>query len=89
MFEHAAYDQETVQLDPGDIVVVVSDGVSEALSAANEEFGDARLQAAVMPHAGESPDVILERLLASVREFTKGAVQNDDVTALVVKFLGS
>ncbi len=89
MFEHAAYEQETVQLDPGDIVVVVSDGVSEALSAANEEFGDARLQAAVMPHAGGSPDVILEQLLASVREFTKGAVQNDDVTALVVKYVGS
>ena len=89
MFEHATYEEETVQLDPGDIVVVVSDGVSEALSAAGEEFGDTRLQAAVMPHTGASPDVILERLLAGVREFTKGAVQNDDVTALVVKFVGS
>jgi serine phosphatase RsbU (regulator of sigma subunit)/pSer/pThr/pTyr-binding forkhead associated (FHA) protein len=89
MFEHAMYEQETVQLDEGDIIVVVSDGVSEALSASGEEFGDARLQAAVTPWIGESPDVILERLLAGVREFTKGAVQNDDVTALVVKFVGS
>jgi phosphoserine phosphatase RsbU/P len=89
MFEHASYEQETVALEPGDIIVVVSDGVSEALSAAGDEFGDERLQAAVTPYTVEGPDAILERLLAAVREFTTGAVQNDDVTALVVKYTGA
>jgi sigma-B regulation protein RsbU (phosphoserine phosphatase) len=89
MFEHAIYEQETVQLDPGDVVIVFSDGVSEALSAANEEFGEARLQALVSGHAQDSPDVTLEHVLDAVREFTRGAVQNDDVTALVVRYTGA
>jgi serine phosphatase RsbU (regulator of sigma subunit)/pSer/pThr/pTyr-binding forkhead associated (FHA) protein len=89
MFEHATYEQETVQLDPGDVVIVFSDGVSEALSAANEEFGEQRLQALVDGHLNDSPDVTLEHVLDAVREFTRGAVQNDDVTALVVRYTGS
>jgi sigma-B regulation protein RsbU (phosphoserine phosphatase) len=89
MFEHASYEQETVQLDPGDIVVVFSDGVSEALSAAGEEFGDQRLQSVVSGHLQDSPDATLEAMLDAVRAFTKGAVQNDDVTALVVRYTGA
>jgi sigma-B regulation protein RsbU (phosphoserine phosphatase) len=89
MFEHASYEQETVQLDPGDIVVVFSDGVSEALSAAGEEFGDQRLQSVVAGHLQDSPDATLEAMLDAVRAFTKGAVQNDDVTALVVRYTGA
>jgi phosphoserine phosphatase RsbU/P len=89
MFDHAVYEQETVQLDPGDIVVVFSDGVSEALSAASEEFGEVRLQAVVSKHLNDGPDATLEHMLDAVRDFTKGAVQNDDVTALVVRYTGS
>jgi len=89
MFEHATYEQETVQLDPGDIIVVFSDGVSEALSAGSEEFGEERLQSVVREHMNEGPDATLEHMLDAVRVFTKGAVQNDDVTALVVRYTGS
>jgi sigma-B regulation protein RsbU (phosphoserine phosphatase) len=89
MFEHATYEQETVQLDPGDIIVVFSDGVSEALSAESEEFGEQRLQDVVRKYMDDGPDATLEHLLDSVRDFTKGAVQNDDVTALVVRYTGT
>jgi sigma-B regulation protein RsbU (phosphoserine phosphatase) len=89
MFEHVDYDQGTAQLDPGDIILVFSDGVSEALSATNEEFGEPRLQALVSEHLSDSPDATLERVLDAVREFTTGAVQNDDVTALVVRYNGA
>lgn len=89
MFEHATYEQETVALDPGDVVVVFSDGVSEALSAAGEEFGEWRLQEVVAANLAAGPEELLERLLEAVREFTTGAVQNDDVTALVVRYSGA
>jgi serine phosphatase RsbU (regulator of sigma subunit)/pSer/pThr/pTyr-binding forkhead associated (FHA) protein len=88
MFESAVYDQETVQLDPGDTVVVFSDGVSEALSASNEEFGEHRLQQVVLQSVNDGPDATLERMLDAVRDFSRGAVQNDDVTALVVRYGG-
>jgi phosphoserine phosphatase RsbU/P len=89
MFDHVDYDQGTAHLEPGEIILVFSDGVSEALSASNEEFGEPRLQALVSENLGDSPDATLERVLDAVREFTTGAVQNDDVTALVVRYTGA
>jgi serine phosphatase RsbU (regulator of sigma subunit)/pSer/pThr/pTyr-binding forkhead associated (FHA) protein len=88
MFELAEYAQETVQLDPGDTVVVFSDGVSEALSATGEEFGEQRLQRVVLECMADGPNATLEGMLDGVREFTRGAAQNDDVTALVVRYTG-
>jgi serine phosphatase RsbU (regulator of sigma subunit) len=55
----------------------------------SEEFGEQRLQAVVSQHRDDGPDATLEHVLDSVREFTKGAVQNDDVTALVVRYTGA
>jgi sigma-B regulation protein RsbU (phosphoserine phosphatase) len=88
MFPQASYDQETVGLRPGDLIVVFSDGVSEALSATGEEFGEDRIKDVIGRDVSVGPEVLLERLLAAVRDFTRGAVQNDDVTALVVQYGG-
>jgi sigma-B regulation protein RsbU (phosphoserine phosphatase) len=88
MFPQASYDQEIVALQPGDLIVVFSDGVSEALSATGEEFGEDRIKDVIGRDVSVGPEVLLERLLAAVRDFTRGAVQNDDVTALVVQYGG-
>ncbi len=87
LFPHAVYDQETVQLAKNDLLTVFSDGVSEAFSASGEEFGEARIQAAIESTGSESTDALLQTLLGAVRQFTQGAVQNDDVTAMIVKYL--
>ena len=89
LFPHAVYDQETVQLAKGDVLTVFSDGVSEALSAAGEEFGEERIREAIAVPGSESTDARLQTLLASVKHFTQGAVQNDDVTAMIVKYLAT
>ncbi len=86
LFPQAAYAQETVHLDHGDLLVVFSDGVSEALAATGEEFGDARIHDALAGFLAEAPEQLVERLLGAVRDFTLGAVQNDDITALIVKY---
>ncbi len=87
LFPHATYDQETVQLSTGDLLTVFSDGVSEALSAAGEEFGEDRIRSAMTAANRESTEAALQALLASVKQFAHGAVQSDDVTAMVVKYL--
>ncbi len=87
LFPDAVYDQETVQLAKGDLLTVFSDGVSEALSASGEEFGEARIQATIESTGSESTDTLLQTLLGAVRQFTQGAVQNDDVTAMIVRYL--
>ena len=87
LFPAATYDEETVQLQAGDYLVMFSDGVSEALNAAGEEFGDPRIEAAI---CGECTDAaaVLERLGAAVRDFSAGALQSDDMTMVVLRYKG-
>jgi len=90
LLEFAPYDQETVQLAKGDTVVIFSDGVSEALNSAGEEFGDDRLQAEVeRGGSGAAAMALVERLVAGVKAFTKGAPQSDDITVMVIRYLGA
>ncbi len=88
LFADLTFDEESIDLTPGDWIVVYSDGVSEALSVDGEEFGEGRLAEVVQTHHDTEPRALLEAILGRVREFTAGAPQNDDVTALVVKYLG-
>jgi len=86
LFPHATYEEETLQLEGGDTLVVFSDGVTEALNAAGDEFGEERLLPCIEAHRGSTPEVLLDRILATVRTFAASAVQNDDVTALVLRY---
>src|SRR5882672_4372425 len=86
LFPSASYQQEDVQLAAGDALAIFSDGVSEALNGSGEEYGEARIQDAVAPNWLEPSDVVLQALLESVRGFAQGAPQNDDVTALIVRY---
>ena len=84
----ARYEYETVTLSPGDLVIVCSDGVTEARSATNEEFGRDRMLEAVKSMHGAKPDVTLDALLSAVNQFARGAPQADDITVLVFRYLG-
>ena len=86
LFPQATYEQETVALEPGDLLVIFSDGVTEALDVAGEEFGEERLLACLETNRQCPPQEVLERLLSAVRAFTAGAAQHDDVTALVLRY---
>ncbi|HTM27566.1 MAG TPA: SpoIIE family protein phosphatase [Vicinamibacterales bacterium] len=86
LFEGATFEEETVVLAPGDWLIVFSDGVSEALSAQGEEYGEARILATAGTYANLQPQGLLQALFADVRAFTKGAPQSDDITALVLQY---
>ena len=88
MFEHATFEEEAVTLAPGDVVVAFSDGVSEAMNEADEEYTDERLIAAVHANRGSSPEALLDALLADVHRFCGDASPNDDVTMVVVRYDG-
>jgi serine phosphatase RsbU (regulator of sigma subunit) len=68
--------------------VVFSDGIAEALNVEGEDFGEQRIREAVEPRINEPVDAILERLLVELEEFTRGIPQADDLTAVVVRYLG-
>ena len=88
MFEMAPYTGDQIRLKPGDIMMLYSDGVTEAQNLAAEEFGEARLVKVMERYSRGTADVILEQTINAVKEFAHGAEQYDDVTALVVKYTG-
>jgi sigma-B regulation protein RsbU (phosphoserine phosphatase) len=89
LFEHATYQEETIQLQPGDVLLIFSDGISEALNAAGDEFGDDRILRCLQQHAGASVNDVLECLVQTVRTFASDTVQSDDMTAVVVRYRGN
>ena len=89
LFDRIHFAEETLTLQPGDFLVVFSDGVSEALNPQGEEFEDARILETLTETTAGNAQERLQALFASVRAFTAGASQSDDVTVLVVCYLGA
>jgi sigma-B regulation protein RsbU (phosphoserine phosphatase) len=89
LLEMAPYAQGVEKLDPGDVVVLYSDGVSEAFDTAGEDFGEGRLLTVSQAAADLGAPALVERIISSVRTFTKGAAQSDDITVMVLRYLGT
>ena len=87
-FPDAVYEQGVRQLKPGDTIVLFSDGIVEALNVEGEEFGEQRIRESIEPRLKETIEAILDRLLRTLEEFTRGIPQGDDLTAVVVRYLG-
>ena len=84
----ATYEFDSVTLDPGDLVVICSDGVTEARNSGGDEFGRERLIEAMSGCHGGKPAAVLERLFEAVRLFSQGTPQGDDITGLVLRYRG-
>jgi sigma-B regulation protein RsbU (phosphoserine phosphatase) len=71
------------------VIVLFSDGVSEAFSVTGEDFGEGRLLDVARAATGVSSQALVEQIVAAVRVFTKGAAQSDDITVMVIRYLGA
>src|SRR5206468_7381981 len=80
----AVFQQGTVKLASGDVLLLFSDGVSEAMNASDEEFSEGRLQALLTENSHEPAQVIIERIPAAVHAFTRPIPWHDDLTMLVL-----
>jgi sigma-B regulation protein RsbU (phosphoserine phosphatase) len=85
VFEHCEYEQETVEMRPGDLLLAYTDGLSEALSAAGEEFGEARIRESLAETAWMSVDEIRDEIVRRVEKWSAGTPQYDDLTFVVMK----
>lgn len=79
------YMKETVKLQPGDALVTFTDGITEAMNVAEEEFSDERFEKFALKIAKNTAREILDQIIETVSDFAKGAEQSDDITCLVVK----
>jgi phosphoserine phosphatase RsbU/P len=81
------YDQGRLQLYPYDTLIAFTDGISEAMTADYEEWGEERLIAAARKNNHRSAQDTVTRLIECADRFTAGAAQNDDLSVVVLKVL--
>ena len=84
VFGHAQFEEETLQLQPGDRLVVYSDGITEARNTDDAEFGEERLLSCVEANRRQAPADLVQSVLATVQQFSSGTPQGDDLTVLVL-----
>jgi sigma-B regulation protein RsbU (phosphoserine phosphatase) len=82
----AEYTTTCLNLEPGDTVVLFSDGITEAMDPEEQLYGVARLREVLSGHTETALDEIQRSVLESVENFARGAHQVDDVTLLLVRF---
>ena len=79
------YREDHTTLNPGDTMILYTDGVSEAMNAAGEEFGVERLQQLFANQPPTSARMATEAIFQAVSDFAGGTPQSDDVTCLVLR----
>jgi sigma-B regulation protein RsbU (phosphoserine phosphatase) len=81
----APYTEQEMMLEPGDLLILYTDGISEAMTHADEEWGEERMIASALAVRNKSATEILGTMLADADKFTAGAPQHDDMTILVLQ----
>ena len=84
MFPSAACHSSPLQLRPGDLLVVYSDGLTDAENSAGEQFGEEQLCDLIRSSAPLGVEALESELLTALDSFTAGVAQPDDITSLHV-----
>ncbi len=88
MFPFAKYETTDLQLNRGDLLLVYSDGLTEAENGAQQEFGEERLLSLIRSEAPRGADAMEKVLLGELDKFTQGAMQTDDITFMLIENRG-
>jgi len=88
LLPHVQYEQSSLVLSPGDILLAYTDGISEAMTIDDEEWGEDRMIAEAQACRALPAAQMIDRLIAAADAFTSGAPQHDDMTLVVVKLVG-
>lgn len=87
VFEDVHYQQETLMLNPGDRVLIYTDGLSEAMDGNGREYGDQRIEELLLEQNGVPGSDILATLTSRVRDYRGSDLLEDDMTMLLMKVL--
>ncbi|HTH38413.1 MAG TPA: SpoIIE family protein phosphatase [Pyrinomonadaceae bacterium] len=89
MFCDSSFISSGAKLNPGETLLLFSDGVTEANDEAGDEFGVSRLIESINGSLGGEPTDLLQNCVSSVSGFRGNAVRNDDLTMMALKYTGS
>jgi len=87
MLPDMPFEDETIQLNSGDLLLMFSDGITEAMNDREEEFGEERLMALLGEHAQLDPVALMAEIVSQAQAFTGGTQQQDDMTLVAIKIL--
>ncbi|RMD95071.1 MAG: serine/threonine-protein phosphatase, partial [Calditrichaeota bacterium] len=79
------FTQAKINLLPGDLLVIYSDGVTEALNAQDEEFGEANLIDLIRQHKVAPPAELIDKIVQAVSDFVGDMPQSDDITVVAIR----
>jgi len=85
MFDSSSYETRTLHLSKGDVLVVYSDGLTDAENRQKEMFGEDRLLRLIRQEAPSGSSALEKKLLIAIEEFTQGTPQTDDITFVIVE----
>ena len=88
LFE-ASLDEVTTFLNPNDILLLYTDGITEAMNAQDEEFGETRLVQLLKENTHLSAEAIMQKILSDIQDFVGDATQHDDMTMITLKIYDS
>jgi serine phosphatase RsbU (regulator of sigma subunit) len=90
VMEDYVFQAGDIQLEPGDALVLYTDGINEAMNVQRQLFKDSRIQATLESLCdGESAEIIVKTLMKNLSEFVGDAPQSDDITILVLRYMGT
>jgi sigma-B regulation protein RsbU (phosphoserine phosphatase) len=85
MKEDVSYEKEEIPINPGDRLLIYTDGVSEAMNERMEEFGEEKLQGVVQRNDGDAAPVLIGKIIAEVSAHVHRASQSDDMTIVFLQ----
>ncbi|MCG6537303.1 MAG: serine/threonine-protein phosphatase, partial [Syntrophales bacterium LBB04] len=88
VYEDNSYGTMTTVLNPGDILFLYTDGVTEAMNAEEEAFSDERLYSLLENRTDDSPESLVREVIRSLQDFANEAPQSDDITVLALQYMG-
>jgi phosphoserine phosphatase RsbU/P len=81
----APYTEQSLTLEPGDLLILYTDGISEAMTSDDEEWGEDRMIVSASAVRNKPAEDVLRAMFADADKFTAGAPQHDDMTVLVLQ----
>ncbi|HEX6895117.1 MAG TPA: PP2C family protein-serine/threonine phosphatase, partial [Bryobacteraceae bacterium] len=85
MLDHREYEELTYDAQPGDLVLLNSDGITDQLNPREEQFGRGHLIRSLRRQCNEGAQAVADGILADLDQFTAGAPAFDDQTIMVLK----
>ena len=85
IYDDYIFEEKSLKIEPGDFILIYSDGITEAEDENENLFGEDRLIEIIQKNINASPNDLIESIYKHINLYSKGRLQNDDQTLLLIK----